>query len=360
MKTACFDATVGFYLKEGVVFDAVILFKREKISASFSFYGEAQAPNRDEFFVRIHSSRPLAVKWGDRFEVVEPKGKSLLGRGRVLNPLSERVKGKKIRRRIAFLQRLLGGKREALAALVQEKGREGIKEEELAHFFSLSKAQLLLLSQELEEEGVLKILSFSPLFLLSKMSFDFLCQRILTYLSSFHKKHPGEQGVSWDKLKRRLGVESRILSLAIHRLSKENKARHSAKTVALSGFERTLSPQEERMLNRLEEMCLKGELQSGPLEDLGKSLGLSSQKLNSLISVLVERKKIVLGKDGFIIHSQWLDELISRIKGSGKKEMTVSEFKSMTRLSRKYAIPLLELLDQLGVTRRKGPTREIL
>jgi hypothetical protein len=40
--------------------------------------------------------------------------------------------------------------------------------------------------------------------------------------------------------------------------------------------------------------------------------------------------------------------------------MTVSEFKSMTGLSRKYAIPLLELLDQMGITRRKGPGREIL
>jgi len=32
----------------------------------------------------------------------------------------------------------------------------------------------------------------------------------------------------------------------------------------------------------------------------------------------------------------------------------------MTGLSRKYAIPLLELLDQMGVTRRKGSLREIL
>jgi selenocysteine-specific elongation factor len=48
------------------------------------------------------------------------------------------------------------------------------------------------------------------------------------------------------------------------------------------------------------------------------------------------------------------------IKESGKRELTVSDFKKMTGLSRKYAIPLLELLDQMGVTRRKGPSRLIL
>ncbi|MDH5743615.1 MAG: SelB C-terminal domain-containing protein, partial [Candidatus Aminicenantes bacterium] len=65
-------------------------------------------------------------------------------------------------------------------------------------------------------------------------------------------------------------------------------------------------------------------------------------------------------KDGFILHSHWLDEIIEKIHKSGKKELTVSDFKKMTGLSRKYAIPLLELLDQLGITRRRGPSREVL
>ena len=245
-----------------------------------------------------------------------------------------------------------------LAALVQEKGLEGVKERELTQFSSLSRAKLLSLSQELEEKGVLKILSFSPLFLLSKTSFEFLCQKILKYLSAFHERHPQEQGVSLDRLRKRFGVDRKILALAIHRLSKENKIVASPEKAALYGFEQTLSIWEEKILRRLEEMC--GAFKIGSPEELSQSMGISPQKLRRLLSLLVERKKIVLGKEGFIIHSQWLDELISRIKSSGMKELTVSEFKKMTGLSRKYAIPLLELLDRLGVTRRKGAVRKIL
>jgi hypothetical protein len=38
----------------------------------------------------------------------------------------------------------------------------------------------------------------------------------------------------------------------------------------------------------------------------------------------------------------------------------LADFKKLTGLSRKYAIPLLELLDQMKVTRRRGAWREIL
>ncbi|MBS1226486.1 MAG: Elongation factor SelB, winged helix, partial [Candidatus Aminicenantes bacterium] len=59
-------------------------------------------------------------------------------------------------------------------------------------------------------------------------------------------------------------------------------------------------------------------------------------------------------------HSKWLDEIVRKIRGSGRRELTVADFKAMTGLSRKYSIPLLELLDSMGVTRRKGSVRDIL
>jgi selenocysteine-specific elongation factor len=359
MRTSCFDAAVDFSPpKKGKVLDAQILFKKTKVSASFSFYPQSHRPKSGEHFVRIHTSRPLSLKWEDRFEVEE--GKSLKGKGTVLNPQSEKVKGKKAIRRIAFLQKLLGGEEEMLAAAVEERGSEGIREEELLQFSSLSRARLLSLSQELEERGVLRILAFSPLFLLSKKSFDFLCQKILRYLSAFHDRKPQEQGVPWERLRKRFGVDRKILSLAIHHLSREDKVDYSPDRVVLSDFEQTLSVRDEQLLKNFEEMCLRGEIQTGSLQELGKSLGISFQKMDLLISRLVERKRVVLGKDGFIIHSQWLDELVSRIRKSGKRELSVSDFKKMTGLSRKYIIPLLELLDQLGITRRRGATREIL
>jgi selenocysteine-specific elongation factor len=42
------------------------------------------------------------------------------------------------------------------------------------------------------------------------------------------------------------------------------------------------------------------------------------------------------------------------------RKIDIGQFKELTGVSRKYAIPLLEYLDRERVTKRVGDTREIL
>jgi selenocysteine-specific elongation factor len=148
--------------------------------------------------------------------------------------------------------------------------------------------------------------------------------------------------------------------LALKHLSRAGQISESERSVALRDFYPLPSPEEEKLLEDMEEMYLEGEFHSVSLEEMQKRFRLSKKRLNRMLSFLVERRKIVLGKDGFLLHSRWWDEVIQAIRSSEKKELSVYDFKQMTGLTRKYAIPLLELLDQMGVTRRRGPTREII
>ena len=361
MKTDCFDAVVNFS-PVGIEkpLDALLFVQRKKISVSFYFYEQIQKGKPGLFFVRIHSHQPLSLKWKDKFEVQVRGNKQLLGEGHVLNPFSEKISRSKIKKRISFLKRLQGDEREMLFALVQERGIQGLKEREMINFSSLSKRSLLRLTQELEAEGKIRILSFSPLFLLSQEGLDFLCQKICSFIAQFHNKYPEETGTSLERIKRRFDFHPRILSLALKHLLRQGQVKELGDRLSLADFKITLIPEEESILRELEDMCFKGEFRSLSLEDLRKRFRLSSQRLHKMISLLIEREKIVQGKDGLILHSRWLDEIIGKIKKSGKRELTVADFKKMTGLTRKYAIPLLELLDQMGVTRRKGPLREIL
>lgn len=361
METRCFDALISIPPggnKKSL--DAMILFQGKKIPASFQFYEEGQKGKTGLFYVRVKANHPLSLKWKDRFGL-ELAGKAgLRGKGLVINPFSEKMSRKKIETRLRLLKSLQGDEKEMLYALAQERGLKGLGEKEIVDFSSLSRKSLLALAQELEAEGKIRILSFSPLFILSQAYFGFLCQKILVFLESFHKKHPEQAGASLERIKRRFNFSSRILSLALKYLSRAEEIKEVDGRFSLSAFKITLSPEEEKVLKKLEEMCFKGEFRSVSLEELQDQFRLSLSKLNRMLSFLVERKKIVQGKDGFFIHSRWLDEIIWMIKQSAKKELSVSDFKEMTGLSRKYAIPLLELLDQMGVTRRKGPSRVIL
>jgi selenocysteine-specific elongation factor len=362
MKYSDFDAVVDswpFPAKSTI--KGFLVIKGQEASASVYRYSEERGEALlDQCFVRIHAGQPLPLLWNDPFKILDRKRSEILFKGRVLLPFVGEIKQKAIKRRLVQLQGLSGNAKEMILANTRAQGVKGLTEKELAEFSSLTRDALFKLSRQLEGEGKVRILSFSPLFLLSQDSFDFLCKRILAYLSEFHEKYPEDFGISPEKIQKRFGLPQRVLTLALKHLNRIGQINENEEAVSLRDFYPLPSPEEEKLLRNIEAMYLEGELRSVSLSEMQKRFGLSKKKLDRMMSFLVERRKIVLGKDGFLLHSRWLDEVIKEVRSSEKKELSISDFKQLTGLTRKYAIPLLELLDQIGVTQRKGPIREIL
>jgi selenocysteine-specific elongation factor len=361
MQTSSFDAVVEFddSAKE-IPHPVLICVDRIAVPASLHRIGEKTTGGREGTFVHIHPAKPLSLRWKQTFTIKCPRTGEIRGKGTVLDPIAGKFVRRQKKRRMQYLDDLLGNEKQMLLAVVQHKGIQGLHEKDLIRFSHHSREHLLDLSQELESEAQIRILEFSPLFIISQTAVIFLCEKILKFLSQYHEKHPENVGAERETIRKRFAVHSRVLILALKYLNQKRQIKFVNDHVALYSFEMTLLPEEEEILDRMEEMYLKDKFQSFSLEELKRSFRLSSRQLNKLLSLLIERKKIVLGREGFILHSVWLDEIIQKIRNLGKKELTVAEFKKMTGLTRKYAIPLLELLDQRGITRRRGSTREIL
>lgn len=361
MKTFRFEASLTLGKKEGTLpAQAVLRIQGLKVPASLRAYETAVQVETRPLFVQVSTRRPLSLKWRDAFDVLDAEKMESIGQGVVLNPfLPEKGKFKK-EIRIDFLRALSGSEADMLAGLCREKGMKGLGEEEVREFSSLGEEQILSLGEKLEEEGKVKIISFSPLFFISRESFGFLCDKILAFLEQIRQRHPGQRGVALERIRKRFDLAEKVLALAVKTLERTGKALQVGQRLALHSQEVLLSPQEEKILQKLEEMCFQGEFQSVSLPEIQRQFRLSTERLERLLSLLIEREKIIPGPEGLYIHSRWLDEIINKVRALGKKEMTVQDFKAMTGLSRKYAIPLLELLDQMGVTQRKGAVREIL
>jgi selenocysteine-specific elongation factor len=358
VKAPAFDAVLDFPLAgSGPDFRAEVLFLGGSAPARIVDY--AVAGRRKAPFARVLTDRPVEVKWADPFEV-RTQGGQTLGRGRCLYPAPPTAQELKIARRKALLTRLELGEKDMIMALAEQAGLQGLNGEDLDRFARLSQARLETLARALEEEGRLRILGFAPLRLLSQANLDLLRGRIVSFLGQYHKRHPGQKGVPVETLEKRFEAPKNILTLALRLLAKEGRVTEEAGTVRLPDFLVPLSAADEAVLAELEGMVLRGEMGTVTLDDVRAQLGLSPSRLQALMGVLAERKKIVEGFDGFILHQSWLDELIAKVRASGKRELTVADFKALTGLSRKYSIPLLELLDSLGVTRRKGSVRDIL
>ncbi|MBE0712295.1 MAG: SelB C-terminal domain-containing protein [Candidatus Aminicenantes bacterium] len=358
MKAPAFDAVLDFPLgKLGQDVPAEVAFLDGGVGVRFIEY---PVPGRKGVpFVRALAVGPIDVKWGDPFEVRTAAG-GILGRGTCLYPGSPSPDELKLSKRKALLARLSLGEKDMILALAEEGGLKGLKGEDIAVFCRLPRSRVEALAHLLEEEGKARILEFAPLFLVSQGTLDFLRGRVVSFLTQYHKNHASQRGAPLEKLGKRFDAPRTVLVLALRLLAKEGRIIEEAGIVRLSEFRIPLTAADEETVAALERMVLSGELGSVTMDDIQSQFKLTQGKLHMLLAVLAERKKIVEGLDGFILHSSWLDEIVRKIRGSGKRELTVADFKVMTGLSRKYSIPLLELLDSMGITKRKGSVRDIL
>jgi selenocysteine-specific elongation factor len=250
--------------------------------------------------------------------------------------------------------------KDKLAVLAKLRGLKGLTSAEIQRKLGLSLEETLSLAQALEAEGRVLILTFYPLRLLARGSLDFLREKIRDHITRYHRQHPCELGLPKDKLQKRFVVPRRILSLTVRSLLRDGEVVETEGRLHLADFQPSLLPREEKLLAELEIICLRGDFDPGPLEEFRAKHHLAAGELDRLMSILVSRRKVVRGRNGLYLHSQWLEEVVSKVRSVPGGELSVADFKRIIGLSRKYAIPLLELLDQMGITRRKGSRREIL
>lgn len=321
-------------------------------------------PNPDwvssgEQLVWLEFNREVNCWWQQEIKIQKMSEASILAFGKIIDPSPEAEDKKYIESK--RLKGLAGSIEDMLLVLLRIKGIKGLREKEMVDFIGFMPADLPHLLTELELKGLIKILGWQPFLLISRESLNFLVEQILAFLKRYHQKHPEALGVPADKIRKRFHLPRLVLSLALGQLKKEKKIIiHDHGQVSLSFDEIPLTEEELKILAQLEEMCYRGEFRRVSFDELKKRFRLSHRALEKLLAHLVARKKIFQSANGFYLHSHWLEEIINRLRQSGKRELTIAEFKAMTGLSRKYAIPLLELLDKMGVTRRKGSSREIL
>ncbi len=336
-----------------------LILDKKKVRAKVNWLPSPPWLSSEGELVWFQLNRPANIYWKEKVKIMGSSEGSVLALGQIIDPAPD-LKNKKYFES-PRLKLLAGEARDMLLALLSLKGIRGLREKEIIEFSGLTPESILILSQELELKGLIKILGFNPLFLISRESLIFLVDQLLAFLKRYHQKHPEASGIQVEKLKKRFRLPRLILNLALAHMKKDNLIVFREKeVVSLPSAEIPLNQEELKILAELEQMCYRGEFRRVSLQELKNRFRLSHRSIEKLLAHLVVRKKIFESADGFYLHSHWLEEIIQRLRHSGKREMTVGEFKAMTGLSRKYAIPLLELLDRLGITRRKGSIREIL
>ncbi len=206
---------------------------------------------------------------------------------------------------------------------------------------------------ELDKEGELKIYSFFPTAAVSREGLKEIIKKIEDKLEPFHRARPKLFGMEKHRLREKLSLEEEVFNLALAAGISDGRLKLSGKAVSLSEF----VPESEREIIELEEEIEKTiRLKIVNIEKLFRKF-TNRRMMKQVIAKLISEERIYY-TSGFLIHSDYIEDIKEMLRGKGT--ITIQQFKDMTGLSRKYAIPVLELLEELGITRRENSYRKIL
>jgi selenocysteine-specific elongation factor len=80
---------------------------------------------------------------------------------------------------------------------------------------------------------------------------------------------------------------------------------------------------------------------------------------NELLAALLEQGRLMQVSAEVIFLAETCTSMVESIRGAlqAKGKITVAEVRDMFKTSRKYALALMEYLDQVGITQRRGDER---
>ncbi len=198
---------------------------------------------------------------------------------------------------------------------------------------------------KLSSSGSLRVLNFAELSALSREGIEELVGKMEAKLKPFHRAKPQLLGMEREKLREKLGVSKEVFSIALSSGVARGRLKLRGDAVSLADF----VPESEKKIQQTKDL-VEGMVRPSMVEMERILRGLKNRRMvEQIIAELIEEGRLYF-TSGFLVHRDYLEDIVKKLQG--KREFTVQEFKAITGLSRKYAIPLLELLDSLGITER--------
>jgi selenocysteine-specific elongation factor len=178
-------------------------------------------------------------------------------------------------------------------------------------------------------------------------------------LTLFHEQEPLKPGISKAELKNRVAndLSASLFDKALQDLEQNGVIEKIQQWIRLSGYRIRLDPTDQKLADKIEKQHLDALFQPPDLSELSKTLGANPAAIRKIIDAMIGQNTLIATGKDINFHQKALKEAGKRLIETGKSEISVSEFRELVNTSRKYALPLLTLLDDLGMTERVADIR---
>ena len=316
-------------------------------------YATKQIAPEETAFVQLRFTDPLLLLPGDRFIVRQLSPLITIGGGRVLD-------ASPLKKTAASLQLLASGTPyDLLQARVQLRMQSGVSKPQLT---AETGWRGEFIEAQLVEDFKAGHLIRTGELIFTKSAISVLCDSIQVSLSRFHQQHRLAPGVARETLREQLSVGPEIFDLALMELAQAKNIGIVGDLVHLAGHGVVMKDDEVESRNVIENSFRSAGLQVPALKDVLAGLKVDKARAQKIVTLLLRDRTLVKLADDLVFHQSALEDLRKRMATykARSPNIDVAQFKELTGVSRKYAIPLLEYLDRERVTKRQGDTRVIL
>lgn len=304
----------------------------------------------DSGFVRIRIREPLVAMHGDRFVLRSPDA-GTIGGGVILEAAPPRRSRKEALEELKVLHSNDIKKKTLL--YIKRGGMNGTAADALSLRLNTSTSALEPVISELITSGnALKIEDG----LVSADVVKMLSDSAIYELKEYHKKEPMKGGILREELRTRLKAPQKVLGIILERLAKDRIIAGERDVLRLTSHKASGGETKER----IEKIYIDAGLTPPTLTEFLEKIKIRDKEALDLLNMLSKEGKLVKVKDLFFSRES-IDGLTAKVRDffNKKSDMTPVDFKEMTGLSRKFAIPLLEYLDSQKVTIRVGDVRKL-
>lgn len=327
-------------------------------------YGVSGLPPGQSALAHLRFQDEMLLMPRDRFIVRQFSPVITIGGGVVLDPLARRPLARDTGR-MAFLETLERGDREAMLAAMTERAPMGLAITEIVPRTGWLEKEIRETADKLNATGKIKIVSAEPLILFGKPRFNEVRRSLAERVEKFHKDNPLLAGIPREELRASLGrrVRQETFRAALDELAAEKKVELQGELVKRAGAQIALQADELRAKDAIEKAFAGAGLAVPSVKEVLAKLSIEAKRSEKILQIMLRDKVLVRVTAELIFHRDALALLRERLAGYKKTkgaQISVPGFKDLTGISRKYAIPLLEYLDRERVTRRVGDERVII
>jgi selenocysteine-specific elongation factor len=329
------NTTITFYTGATEVEAKVRLLEKEKLEPEEASWAQ---------FIFPH---PIAVAKGDLFIIRSPR--DTLGGGEIVDPHARRHRRFHAATINSLAAREKGTPEEILLATLEAKEPSELRA--LLAYSNLSSDEASRAIQTLASQKKVIVLGDkgSRSLLFSASGWKKLEEKVKETVQYYHRQFPLRRGMPKEELRGKLKLQAPSFAAILRHLLQDGALVEEGVTVCLPFHQVQLTKEQQAQVDAYLS-SLNQDPYSSPSEFLPSP---------ELLDLLIEQRQIVKVSDNIIFAASAYDEMVQRIIGCIKLhgKITVGEVRNLFQTSRKYAVALMEHLDERKITRRIGDER---